>query len=251
MPKFSVIIPTLGRSKSYDECKESIYKQSESDWEIVKVTEEGPLAEIRNLGAKRARGQYLCFIDDDVVCSPNWLEALSGAFGAGNAGVTGPSFISKEFRRNRDCFKFPVSWFGANNPGRLSAWGQWSLKATDKRCKYDGEVQYLEACNMSFEREAFWSVNGFDEQYRGIGDWSEPDLCFRLRKNGKKLWFSRDAVVEHRPSQSGAYKKRLKPANRMENYELFSARWIKPSFRHSIYKWMLRTYFKAKEHGHV
>jgi GT2 family glycosyltransferase len=186
-----------------------LYHQTNQDYEIIVVTEEGPLAEIRNLGAKRARGQYLSFIDDDVVCSPEWLEALSGAFGKGYAGVSGPSFSTREFRKNRDCFKFPVSWFGANTPGRLSAWGQWSLKATSKRCRYEGEVEYLEACNMSFEREAFWSVNGFDEHYRGIGDWSEPDLCFRLRAKGHKLWFSRDAVVEHRPSQSGAYKKRL------------------------------------------
>jgi GT2 family glycosyltransferase len=127
----------------------------------------------------------------------------------------------------------------------------WSLQATSEQCKYDGPVEYLEACNMSFEREAFWSVDGFDERYRGIGDWSEPDLCFRLRAKGHKLWFSRDAVVEHRPSQSGAYKKRLKPAGRMENYELFSKRWIRPCIQHTAYKAMLRAYFWAKENGHV
>jgi GT2 family glycosyltransferase len=251
MPKFSVIVPTLGRSQSYEECKESLYKQTEQDYEIVNVTEEGPLAKIRNLGAKRARGQYLCFIDDDVVCSPHWLEALSGAFGKGYAGVSGPSFITREFRKNRDCFKFNVGLFSERKPGILSSWGQWSLAATNERCRYDGPVEYLEACNMSFERQAFWSVNGFDEQFRGIGDWSEPDLCFRLRAKGLKLWFSRNAVVEHRPSQSGAYKKRLVKCDRMENYELFSKRWIKPSVRHSIYKWFVRNYFKLKEGGYV
>lgn len=100
---------------------------------------------------------------------------------------------------------------------------------------------------MAFEKEAFWSVNGFDETYKGVGDWSEPDLCFRLRENGHKLWFSRNAVVEHRPSQSGAYKKRLVRCNRMENYELFSKRWIKPCWKHTTYKLMLRLYFRLKE----
>ena len=104
---------------------------------------------------------------------------------------------------------------------------------------------------MAFEKKAFWEVNGFDEAYEGIGDWSEPDLCYRLRKNGKKLWFSRDARLEHRPSQSGAYQKRLVKCNRMENYNLFSERWIKPSIRHSVYKFVLRTYFNLKERGHV
>jgi len=76
MATFSIIICTLGRSRSYEELKESLYKQSNQDYEIIKVTEEGPLAKIRNEGARKARGQYLCFVDDDVVCSPYWLEAL-------------------------------------------------------------------------------------------------------------------------------------------------------------------------------
>lgn len=251
MARFSVIIPTLGRSKSYDECKESLYQQTEQDYEIVKVTEEGPLAEIRNLGAKRARGQYLCFIDDDVVCSPHWLESLRRTFSGGCSGVSGPSFIKKESRKNRDCFKFPTWLFSRKMPGVISEWGQWSLAATKEDCNYEGQVDYLEACNMAFERKAFEEVNGFDEQYRGIGDWSEPDLCFRLREKKHILWFSRDAVVEHRPSKSGAYKKRLVKCDRMENYELFSKRWIKPSVKHSIYKWLMRNYFKMKEGGHV
>jgi len=251
MPKFSVIICSLGRGEALFDCKESLYHQTNQDFEIILVTEEGSLAALRNEGARRARGQYLCFIDDDVVCSPDWLEAVSGAFQRGYAGVSGPSFSTKEFRKNRDCFKYFVRIFSENIPGRISSFGQWSLAATKETCNYEGEVDYLEACNMSFKAEDFWSVNGFDEQYKGVGDWSEPDLCFRLREKGLKLWFSRNAVVEHRPSQSGAYKKRLVKCNRMENYELFSKRWIKICWKHTVYKMILRTYFWLKEHKYV
>jgi GT2 family glycosyltransferase len=251
MPKFSVIIPSYGRSESLYECKESLYNQTNQDFEIITIKEEGPLAKIRNIGAKRASGKYLCFIDDDVVCSPHWLESLQCAFGRGFKGVTGPSIVKGEHRKNRDCFKFPVHWFSSKRPGVISAFGQWSLESCKEGCSYEGPVDYLEACNMSFESKAFWSVNGFDEQFGGVGDWSEPDLCFRLRAEGHNLWFSRDAVVEHRPSKSGAYKKRLVKCDRMENYLLFSERWISPSFRHTFYKFVMRTYFKLKEGGHV
>lgn len=251
MPKFSIIIPSLGRGSSLHECKESIYKQTEQDYEIVVVTEEGPLAEIRNLGARRARGQYLVFIDDDVVCSSHWLESLHRSFKRGYSGVTGPSIIKREYRKNRDCFRLPVFLFSEKVPGKISEWGQWSLEACKEGCSFNGEVDYLEACNMSFKAEAFREVGGFDESYKGIGDWSEPDLCFRLGAKGHKFWFSRDAVVEHRPSQSGAYKKRLVKCNRMENYELFSKRWLKDSFRHRLYKKMISTYFNLKERANV
>jgi GT2 family glycosyltransferase len=249
MATFSIIIPTLGRSSSYEVCKESLYKQTNQDFEIIKVTEEGSLAALRNEGARRARGQYLIFIDDDVVTSPYWLESIECSFRRGYAGVSGPSFISRHFRKNRDCFRLPTWLFSGKVPGTISPWGQWSLEATKETCKYEGEVDYLEACNMAFEKKAFWEVDGFDERFRGIGDWSEPDLCFRIRALGKKLWFARDAILEHRPSQSGAYNTRLVKCNRMENYELFSSRWIKPTLRHSLYKMILRTYFNLKEHG--
>lgn len=248
---FSIIIPTLGRSASLEECVRSIERQSCRDYEIIKVTEEGSLASLRNEGAKRATGKYLVFIDDDVVAERGWLDAIRSKMAGGCAGVSGPSVIMPEFRTNRDCFKFPLHWFSDPLPGRISPWGMWSLSATDPACSFYGEVEYLEACNMAFDRQIFWSMNGFDERYKGIGDWSEPDLCFRIRESGHRLWFSRDARVEHRPSKSGAYKKRLVKCDRMENYELFSKRWIKQSIRHRMFKQFLRTYFLMKEHGWI
>lgn len=251
MPTVSVIIPTLGRSESLERCRDSLRKQTFQDFEVVLVTEEGSLSALRNEGARRAKGEILVFTDDDVVMEPQWLEAILRAFEKGVAGVSGPSFTKGLFRTNRDCFRFPTWMFSESRPGYLSSWGQWSLGATKEDCSYEGPVDYLEACNMAFKAEAFWEVNGFDEKYGGIGDWSEPDLCFRIRERGGTLWFSRDARLEHRPSKSGAYKKRLRPANRMENYERFSRRWLKQTLRHKLYKQLMQLYFKLKETGYV
>ena len=131
-------------------------------------------------------------------------------------------------------------------PGHITRWGAWTTGATEESCSYEGEVEFLEACNMSFRRDVFESLGGFDESYKGIGDWSEPDLSFRIRKAGHHLWFSRDARLEHRASKSGAFKKRRSDSgNRMANYELFSSRWIKPCWGHSFYKRVLRTYYSC------
>lgn len=105
---------------------------------------------------------------------------------------------------------------------------------------------------MSFRSDEFWLVGGFDEQFKGIGDWSEPDLAFRLKEFGGELWFSRDARLEHRPSRGGAFKKRQGDSRRrMENYERFAKRWIEPHWKHSLYKQFLRTYYWLKEKGYV
>jgi len=227
---------------------ESLWAQTNQDFEIITIKEEGPLAALRNKGAKQAKGKYLIFIDDDVVCEPQWMQSIFDAFRDHDiAGVSGPSYTKNEFRNNRDCFRFPLFLISKRTPGMLSKWGQWSLAATDEKCNYEGEVDYLEACNMSFKANAFWQVGGFDEAYKGIGDWSEPDLCYRLRRYGHTLFFSPTVKVEHRPSQSGAYKKRLQKCNRMENYNLFSSKFLKQSIRHRCYKQLLKTYFWWKE----
>lgn len=172
------------------------------------------------------------------------------------AGVSGPSIITKEYRKNRDIFRYRIFkglydllFCGGRShlPGHITKSGAWTTGASNKDCSYEGEVNFLEACNMAFRRDVFFSVGGFDESFRGIGDWSEPDLSFRIRQAGHKLWFSRNAVLEHRPSRSGAFKKRSSDSrNRMANYELFSSRWVKPCWQHSLYKSFIGTYYAIK-----
>lgn len=258
MPLASVIIPTLGRRDSLHDCLESLWNQTYQDFEIIQVREEGELARLRNEGAKRSRGEYLIFIDDDVVCDPGWLQAIMHVFEnrMDVAGVSGPSIIPSEFKRNRDLFKYgPIKWLydlvflegRAYLPGHFTKAGAWTTGACDASCDYEGEIEFLEACNSAYRREAFEIMGGFDEAYRGVGDWSEPDLSFRLRRAGYKLWFSRNARLEHHPSCSGAFKKRKSDSvNRMANYELFSSRWIEPCWQHNLYKQFMRTYYALR-----
>lgn len=216
----------------------------------MKVTDEGPLASLRNEGARRARGRYLIFIDDDVIAYPGWLHSIISTFESRRvSGVSGPAIVRGDYRRNRAVFKY--GWLNrlfmdgqSMLPGRISRAGAWTTGATEPSCSYDGPVQFLEACNMAYLRHDFDLHGGFDEAYLGVGDWSEPDLAFRIRQVGGKLWFTKEAALEHQPSKSGAFKKRGKDApNRMANYELFSRRWIKPCFQHTVYKTLLRTYY--------
>jgi len=256
-PKVSIVIPSLGRGESLNACLKSIHSQTYKNYENIIVTEEGPLAEIRNKGAKQATGEIVTFIDDDVVCEPRWLESIVESFRRYEvAGVSGPAVVPHEFRRNRDIFRFPtlkkiydaVLLEGRQDfPGHITKSGTWTTGACDEGCSYEGEVDFLEACNMSWERSRFLAVGGFDEEFKGVGDWSEPDLAFRIRSLGTKLWFSKDAKVIHKPSKSGAFKKRTTDSrNRLENYLLFAKRHVKPHWRHELYKLFLRAYYAIK-----
>jgi GT2 family glycosyltransferase len=236
----------------------SLDRQTYRNFETIVVTDDGPLATIRNAGARRSRGKYFIFIDDDVSCEPGWCNAIIQTFREKKdvGGVSGPSRISSESRQSRDIFRYKffrkiydlfLGRAGRNTPGYISKAGAWSLAACEEGCNYEGPVMYLEACNMAFRRSAFEKVGGFDEIYNGVGDFSEPDLCYRIRQRGYALWFSPRAKLHHEPSQVGAYGKRERDSqNRLQNYFTFSRRWVKPSCEHELFKLFIRGYYAFK-----
>src|SRR3990167_45813 len=179
MPRTSIIIPTLGRTESLRECLESLWAQSDQDFEIIKVTEEGELAALRNKGARKAKGKFLIFIDDDVICAPGWLQSIISCFEVSGdiGGVSGPAVITETFRRNRDIFRFrfykwlyDIVFCGGRSdlPGHITRSGAWTTGASKEDCVYEGYVHFLEACNMAFRADVFHVCNGFDETYKGV-----------------------------------------------------------------------------------
>ena len=102
-PLFSIVIPTLNRPRDLLRCIEALGRSqfSPHDVEIVVVNDGGdsPEAAIdlgtcsssvrvvsqpnrgpaaaRNFGASIARGQFLCFIDDDCVPDKQWLARMA------------------------------------------------------------------------------------------------------------------------------------------------------------------------------
>ena len=257
VPLASVVIPTLERNQELESCLQALDAQTEQRFERILITERGPLAALRNQGLSQARAPVVSFIDDDVVCSPTWLSSLLRVFRESPQvmGVTGPAIIPESSRPNRDIYRFrSLTWayttlfvYPEYRPGHLTTAGTF-VPTPDY--SYQGSVQFLEACNMSFRTEALKAVGGFDEAYGGIGDWSEPDVCYRLRLRygNDSLYFSPTVWLEHRPSQGGAYLFRDADARqRLNNYRLFAKRWVPFTLRHRLYRAFLTGYYTWKQ----
>jgi len=71
----SVVIPTIkGREKMLKRAVDSIKNQTYENYEII-VVSEGDNANIaRNIGIKKAKGEYIAFLDDDDEWLPTKLE---------------------------------------------------------------------------------------------------------------------------------------------------------------------------------
>lgn len=217
------------------------------------VAQDAPgLVAARNRGLQEARADRVSFIDDDCVPSPEWAGQLVRTFSqdASIGGVSGPTQIPEDSRQKRDILAFhqrltqPGVWrlLGGiyssvvleNQPravGRIFKSGAFSLGANYAdalNLPEETQVDYLEACNMSFRRDALLAAGGFASCYGGIGDWSEPDAAFRIRAQGLKLIFNPRAVVIHKISQAGVFRQRGNDSRqRMINFITFYRRWIK------------------------
>ncbi len=148
------------------------------------------LLKSRNRGAKLARGEVVAFIDDDAVADRRWVEELVRMYKERNAIAAGgkllPMWLVKE----------PI-WF----PEEF----YWMIGATylgypDKIV----EVRNTFGSNLSFRRDIFLELGGFDVKMGGIKgkkmlQGGETELCDRMRKKyGRGVMYNPNAIVYHK-----------------------------------------------------
>jgi glycosyltransferase involved in cell wall biosynthesis len=245
-PKLSVVICTKGRDEDLKEVVESLKKQSFKNWEVV-VVRETPLSKARDLGWRRAKGEIVAWIDDDVVLSKNWARNLVKIFNEEKqvGGVSGPTIVPESLLKNRMVFwwykakgwKKPLAWLWIKimlngkpfEVGRIWKIGWWSPGSNFKSClKIKGlqDVDYLEACNMSLRRKLVKKVGGYDLGFEGTSEWCEVDLAMRVKEIGHRLVWSKKVGLKHMVSQSGVYVDRRRLKERFKNYFKFYRRHI-------------------------
>lgn len=105
MPKFSIIVPVYNVEDYIGKCLDSILNQTMTDFEVIVVNDgtkdnsgyfaeeyakkdrriryfkkkNGGLSSARNYGVKKARGEYLIFVDSDDTIEPELLERIDKA----------------------------------------------------------------------------------------------------------------------------------------------------------------------------
>jgi mycofactocin glycosyltransferase len=96
-PRISVVVPTRGRPELLRQCVEALEAQTVAVETVVveDVEGRGP-AWARNEGVRRARGEVVCFTDDDCRPSTGWAGALTAPLFSGVGQVaTGPVLMDQ------------------------------------------------------------------------------------------------------------------------------------------------------------
>ncbi|MGF1497797.1 MAG: hormogonium polysaccharide biosynthesis glycosyltransferase HpsN [Elainellaceae cyanobacterium] len=226
-PLVSIIIPTYGREQILCDTLADVLKQTYPAFEIL-VVDQTPSHEpatqayldqlvaaqkiqlfrvpwaslpgARNYGVRRARGEVLLFIDDDVQMPEGCIAAHAQVFVERlDVGAVAGRVLDRmklaDFDPELRIEDLPPE---AMDPG--IAWYHLNLVHTVKPQR----VITARGCNMSFRREIFEKFNiWFDERFGGSAVREESDFCLRLRRTGYQIWYSPDAMLVHLGERTG------------------------------------------------
>jgi GT2 family glycosyltransferase len=224
-PFISVVIPTYGREAILRETLANVILQDYSCYEIIVVDQTvnheaatqtyldelvaaqkiryfavnwASLPGARNYAVRRAQGEIILFLDDDVLLPEGFLANHAKNYENSEIGAVGGRVFDRMKLADDPQSRIEDLPPEAMDPG--IAWYYINLVHTVK----PQQVITVRGCNMSFRREIFTQHNIlFDERFRGSAVREESDFCLRIRKTGLKIWYDPEAHLVHLGEETG------------------------------------------------
>lgn len=218
-PSLSVIVATYHRDENLTDTLRDLLAQDYPGCEIIVVdqdpvhdtvthnllhhwhqegkiewmrTSHPSLTAARNIGIKRAAGEIIVFVDDDVhIPDSGFLESHAEPFidnssiGASAGRVLVPGQEPRKVRHH-------IGWLGYSGAREPGFGSEFSAMAYSVR-----------GCNMAFRRSAIYAVGGFDERYNHSAFREDTDISLRLRRLGYLIWFNHRACLYHLSASKG------------------------------------------------
>ena len=231
-------------------------KEFNGKMRIKLLREDQGLTASLNLGIAESEGSIIIKTDDDVYPLNTWLEELIKPFKLKRniGGVTGPSIVPFKMRKNRDSLLFidrmlttkkfvylllRIFYFNLilegkwDHPGFIARSGAitWGGAFGTHHDETDLiEVMFMSPANMAIRRDVLNKVGVFDENYRGIGTFCEPDMALRILRAGYIIMYNPKAIVYHLVSTRGIFSARTSTFNEGYNFIYFLSKNIVPYY---------------------
>jgi GT2 family glycosyltransferase len=240
LPLTSIVLVTYNKVELTKRCLESVYARTRAPFEVIVVDNHSaddtvaclrslglPRLEVVtndvnlgfgagcNLGAARARGELLMFLNNDTLVCPGWLERMIDKLLAhGRLGMVGPmtnvasnaQLLPAGYSPRSEDYERVAAALARREAGRIEP-----LRRVIGFC-------------MLLRRALFDELGRFDQAF-GVGHYEDDDLSLRLERAGWLAAAARDVYVYHFAGQSfvGAGIDRLR--NARDRAFLFYQKW--------------------------
>jgi O-antigen biosynthesis protein len=168
-------------------------------------------ASANNRGAREARGDFLVFLNNDLIFDTPWLAQLIEPLSRRDVGAVG----NVQFNPATGLIDHAGMFIDRDGMPRRARRNTRRIPDEPYR-----EWNCLSAACLAIRREIFWELGGFDEAFRNGCE--DIDLCLRLRQKGYRLLVANRSRIGHIGGHSPERHK-----HNAENEELFRLRWQK------------------------
>jgi GT2 family glycosyltransferase len=199
--EFIYVLDDPLRRRELENLAHSVYARFEIPFRLLLLPANLGYGPASNHGLRSARGDYVCFLNSDVVPgSSHWIEQLTADLAQHtNIGVIGPRLLYEDGSiQHEGCIYRPLKEFGG-----------WIYVDHDHRGRRPGPERGLRfvpaitgAC-MVMQRWLAEELGGFDEAFV-IGDFEDSDLCKKILAYGLTCAVNRDVYLYHLERKSQA-----------------------------------------------
>jgi GT2 family glycosyltransferase len=145
-----------------------------------------------NIGAKNAKGEYLVFLNNDAVVTPNWLNSLVDTMEKdSDIGIVGSKILFLDAPEK-------INSAGANITFNGVGYDIGFLDDDSEKYNAGGYKGCVCAAAMMVRRREFLDFGGFDEDYFIYLE--DVDLCWRYWLSGKTVLYIPGSTVYHKSS---------------------------------------------------
>jgi GT2 family glycosyltransferase len=172
--------------------------------EVIRMEQNVGYTRAVNLAARQARGEAIVLLNDDCTCDQGYVESIVAALDP-SAGVTMAAGVMREERDPTT-----IDTAGMQVDRTLLVFDYLNGEPVD--CLGRGVPDPIgpSGAAAAFDREAFLSAGGFDENL--FAYWEDVDLVLRMRLDGARCAPARDATGVHHHSAT------LGSGSRRKNY---------------------------------
>jgi GT2 family glycosyltransferase len=188
------ILDDPGMRRELEILAHSTFERFRIPFRVLLLPQNRGFAPANNLGLRAARGEYVCFLNSDIMpMTDDWLERLVGRLQHNpDIGVIGARLLFEDGSiQHEGCFYRAIH--------ELGNWTFIEHINKGRRPDATGGIRRFEAITgacMVMKRSLAEQIGGFDESYV-VGDFEDSDLCRRLGARGLSAAVDNDVTLYH------------------------------------------------------
>ncbi len=248
-PLVSIIIPNKDEKEVLKKCMDSIFKKSTyQNFEILIVENNSETEEIftyyrelsrqdkirllkwdkpfnysaiNNYAAKKAKGTYLLFLNNDMeVISPDWIEEMLGHCQRPDTGIVGAKLYYPD-----KTIQHAGTIIGIGGiAGHMFVNMQGDRSGYLHKASLQQDLSAVTAACMMVKRDVFFEVGGFEEKLTVA--FNDVDFCLRVRQKGYLVVYDPFAELYHYESKSRGTEDNKEKVRRFQSeIEFMRCRW--------------------------